>query len=53
MIKFAGAGAQNYRPSDSGYCRNDLHTRSYEAAKSFFADVFGCTYTPLVPNRVT
>ena len=32
------------------YCWNELHTRDYEAAKTFFADVFGYTYTPMSPT---
>ncbi|WP_026412163.1 VOC family protein [Actinomadura oligospora] len=37
-----GAGVYNEHGS---YCWNELHTRQLEAAKKFYADVFGFTYT--------
>jgi predicted enzyme related to lactoylglutathione lyase len=40
----AGAGVFN---QPGAYCWNELHTRDYEAAKAFLADVFGYTYTPM------
>ncbi|MGD0936819.1 MAG: VOC family protein [Streptosporangiaceae bacterium] len=42
-----GAGVFN---QPGAYCWNELHTRNYEAAKTFFADVFGYTYTPMSPT---
>ncbi len=29
------------------YCWNELHTRGYEAARDFCAEVFGYSYTPM------
>ena len=43
----SGAGVFN---QPGAYCWNELHTRNYEAAKTFFADVFGYTYTPMSPT---
>ncbi|MQY19502.1 VOC family protein [Nocardia macrotermitis] len=37
-------GAEAYN-EHGAYCWNELHTRSLDAAKQFYADVFGYTYT--------
>jgi predicted enzyme related to lactoylglutathione lyase len=39
-----GAGIFN---EDGAYCWNELHTRDYDAAKAFYAAVYGYTYTEL------
>jgi predicted enzyme related to lactoylglutathione lyase len=42
-----GAGVFN---QPGAYCWNELHTRNYEAAKTFFAEVFGYGYTAMSPT---
>lgn len=39
-----GAGVYNEHGS---YCWNELHTRDYDRAKRFYADVFGWTYSEM------
>lgn len=42
-----GAGIVN---EPGALCWNELHTRDYAAAKSFYTDVFGYGYTPMSPT---